>query len=261
MSTVPAERDLPPAARDAARAQVVAAVARPARRRWVPVAAAAAAVVAIAVPVAVVAVRHQDGGPTATPVVPAAAGTAAGRAVPDPASIVAKCTSRAARSWDLGRPGDVEKSDVLPPTVQLHALFQDTRGYVALMGGPRYVTYCAYRWDGGVDDERGMVTGDVIPYGYSTLSVPQHIEVFDSFLKPLPGGKASALLIHGTVQADVARVVLRWDGYPPVQADVRGPYYLARILAPATAAGHRYLAELDTYREDGSRIGTTQVSG
>lgn len=55
MTILPAERDLPPAARGAARTRVVAAVAQPPAtpRRWMPVAAAAAVVALVGAAVAV----------------------------------------------------------------------------------------------------------------------------------------------------------------------------------------------------------------
>lgn len=67
MNTLPTERDLPPAAREAARARAVAAVTAPAARsgRWVPVAAAAA--LAAVVGGTTVAVSLAGGDPSPAP--------------------------------------------------------------------------------------------------------------------------------------------------------------------------------------------------
>jgi hypothetical protein len=93
VNTVPAERDLPPAARDTARARAVAAVEHRSAgtRRWLPVAAAAALAVVVAGTTVAVSLAHDQQPPaTAPPPVrtaspsPSAAPTGAGPVQVDP---------------------------------------------------------------------------------------------------------------------------------------------------------------------------------
>lgn len=223
MNTLPTERDLPPAARDAARARAVAAVAPPPTRsrRWVPVAAAAAAVAVVGGSALAVSGRSPAPDPAATGPGPAVAATpTAARTVPPDAELTARCVRDAG-----GDPG------------RLRAVFSDARGYLVWVMGDDYGAVCAYRWDGSRDGDvdRGRLgpeEPDQPRTGYapatgSHLTLSVRTRVIARSEPP-----RAQLVLLGQVARDVTRVEGRWAGRPPVEAALRGPYYLARVVAP-----------------------------
>jgi hypothetical protein len=216
MNTLPAERDMPPAARDAARARAVAAVTPPARSRWwIPLAAAAALAAVVAGSAVAVAVRRSE------PVPPPAA-------TPTPAAPTSRAGLLATCAGYVGLADLARKLGDSSPVV-MRALFRDRYGYLVYIGTQRTDSTCSLAPDGsrmrgagGGGSDSGYLDrpGEaVVIAGYGTCEVP---------------ADRIGYYVTGRVSRKVARVVVTWPGSAPVTAALEGPYFAARTTFPGT---------------------------
>ncbi|HEY6749558.1 MAG TPA: hypothetical protein VI357_28055 [Mycobacteriales bacterium] len=233
MNTLPAERDLPPAARDAARARVVAATQQPpAPRRWVPVAAAAGLLAVVGASVAGVAAYRSDPAPApaASPSPSPSPSPSASPTGPDRDDLAARCIRSSGA--DSG-PVEIDTSDS-----RVLVLFRDRYGYQLEVGNPGFAAECTASPDGqeviaggysGSGGPRGRNLtylkgreGPIELQGYGGVELAGHV--------PLPtAGERVVFYASGRVSRDVARVVITWPGKKPVTAAVEGPRFLARV--------------------------------
>lgn len=249
MITLPAERDLPPAARETARARAVAAVTHPAvrRRRWVPLAAAAALLAVVGG--SALAVSGRQPAPVPSPAGPASTGTpkpTSARLLPPERDIARRCVLNA---------GPAESAGVL-----LRAVFTDERGYVAWVAGGTFSAICAYRWDGSRDSVQlgsGGLGADGLPAAGYAAARDTYVTsglVIGMIERSRP--PAAQLIFVGQVARDVARVDVAWSGRPAVRATLRGPYYLARVLSPPERGRRPELrGSVTAYDRDGRSFG------
>ena len=179
-----------------------------ARRRLV--AGAVAVAVAAAVPVA--ALRPGPAGDAARP--PA-------RSMLPEAEIVASCLRRA--------PALSERSAAAPGRVL--AVFADRRGYLAWVGGRNYdLPDCLFGWD-------GIAAGGPATKVYATEPPPRGYLPDRTPYAVHDGGVGDGGRDHttayatGRVSRQVRRLVLRWPGFPPVEAVLAGPYFAGRATA------------------------------
>ena len=241
MNALPAERDLPPAARDAARARAVAAVTRPAApsRRWVPLAAAAGLAAVVAGSTVAVAAYRSDPAPA-----PAATASPPG---PSRADMLAECV-RYTRVDTMARElGDTSRTDV-------RALWQDRYGYLLSIGSAKTAATCSFAPDG--TRLRGAGSGGAYS-GY--LDRPGEAVVAGQYgTGALPADRLG-YYVTGRVSRDVARVVVTWPGAAPVTAALEGPYLLARATFPGLTDVDRP-AEIVAYDAAGNVLGSDWTS-
>jgi hypothetical protein len=216
MNTLPTERDLPPAARDATRARLVAAADRPpaSARPWVPVAAAAGLAAVVGASVAGVAAYRSD--PAPAPV-----GTASPTGL-DRAGLAARCIGSGSREVDTSGS-------------RLLVLFRDRQGYQFDVGNAGFIATCAASPDGREVFRGGSVgiggqDGDNLTYFDKPWSVQLDTwgsqDLNGGFLNP---GDPVVFHASGRVSRNVTRVVITWPGHAPVTAAVEGPRFLARV--------------------------------
>lgn len=244
MSTLPAERDLPPAARDAARAELVAAVRRPASRprRWVPVAAAAGLAAIVGASVAGVAALRDDAAPTTPGTTPTASPSPAG---PTRAGLLASCLELVQPERHRSIGNDPDRSPY-----EVRALWRDRYGYMLWMGNRTMSYECTFAADGtrqkgagGGASDTGYADTPVVGQGFGTSTA-----------------SADTLAAHtmGRVGRGVAKVVVIWRNKPPVTAALEGPYFIARtvgVASPTLEMEDRPL-RVDAYDAAGNKVGT-----
>jgi hypothetical protein len=223
MNTLPAERDMPPAAQAAGRARAVATVTHPPTRSrlWVPLAAAAALIAVVAGSAVAVAVRRSE------PVPPPAA-TATPTAPTSRAGLLATCAGYVDLA-DLAVRWFGDRSPVV-----MRALFRDRYGYLVYIGTDRTDANCSLAPDGSRMRGAGAGGSDsgyvnrpgeaVVVAGYGTCSVP---------------ADRLGYYVTGRVSRKVARVVVTWPGAAPVTAALDGPYFAARATFPGTKDAER----------------------
>jgi hypothetical protein len=280
---IPTERDLPPIARDAARARVVAVVETPARpaRRWVPAVAAVAVIATVAVPVVAL---GRDGGSSAG--APGAPGTApTGPRLPGqpPDSGPPPGPTHAAAPWTPApNPSHTLPAETIiadrcldrtgadfAAGMSMRALFTDDRGYVAYVGAKDKLIYCAFAWDGSLDHRSASVVGTILPDGYAPAGSPHGLGglngMVDGATDRLPGPDTTlySSIVYGSVTRDVGAVTLTVQGVGPVHADLRGPAWVARVVfhGPADRKQLDLRSVITTYDADGRTIGALRIFG
>jgi hypothetical protein len=284
---IPTERDLPPAARAAARARVVAVAEAPARpaRRWVPAVAALAVVAAVAVPVA--ALGRDGGGSAGAPGAPSTAPTgqrlpgqppgqrtdsgpppgpthasAPWTPAPNPSHTLPAETTIADRCLDGTGAG-------FAAGMSMRALFTDERGYVAYVAARNKLIYCAFAWDGSLDHRSASTEGPILPDAYAPARSPAGLgglnNMVDGSADRLPGSDRTlySAIYYGSVTKDVRSVTLTVQGVGPVQADLRGPAWIARVVfhGPADRKRLDLRTVITTYDANGRTIGAFRIFG
>jgi hypothetical protein len=239
---IPTERDLPPAARDAARARVVALAEAPARprRRWVPAVAALAVVAAVALPVAL---GSGVGAPNRSHTLPAET------------TIVDHCLDGISAHFAAG--------------MSMRALFTDERGYVAYVAAKNKLIYCAFAWDGSLDHRSATTEGPILPDAYAPARSPAGLgglnNMVDGSTDRLPGSDRTlySTIYYGSVTKNVRSVTLTVQGVGPVHADLRGPAWIARAVfhGPADPKRLDLRTVITTYDANGRTIGAFQIFG
>jgi hypothetical protein len=266
VNTLPTERDLPPAAREALRARVVDAVGHaPPLRRWVPLAAAAALAAVVCGTAVTVAVARGGPGRTADPA-PTATATASRTASPRPtprftpipkrtgpataATMVADCATYARNSM-----GDLVQDE---SPAHLKLLLHDRYGYLIEIVTRRMDATCDMSPTGTVlngsggsrDPGLGSELGYVIRPGIA-------IEV-TAYGSDNPAKRIWGAFAAGHVRKGVARVVVTWRGRPPVTAVLDGPFFIARIAVPGEP-GPLPPGSAVAYDAAGNELGTSKV--
>lgn len=236
MTALPAERDLPPAARDAARARTVAAVTPPAApaRRWIPLAAAAGLAAVVAASAVAVAAYRSDPAPT-----PAATASPTG---PSRARLLAECARYTRLDALARRLGDTS------PT-QVRAVWQDRYGYQLSIGSAKMLAVCSFAPDGTPLPGAGS-SGAYSGY----LDRPGEAIVVGMYGTASAARDRLGYFVTGRVRRGVARVVVTWPGAAPVTAALEGPYFIARVTFPGQTGVDRR-AEIVAYDAAGTALG------
>jgi hypothetical protein len=273
-TSLPPERDLPPAVHAAVRARLVASVAAgPVRsRRWAPVAAAAALVALVGGSAVVVA---GIGDPA--PIVPAGA-------PPDRAALLATCVAAAEDA-----PG---KSPPSLAGARVRALLTDDQGSLLYFGTAQAGGVCRISADGDVlssaKRSTGGATGYLPPeYGPASAERWGNMPVVGAAVmvrcasptpivvngrtalgcRGVPGSQPTpepAPLIRyavGNVRSGVVRLTFTWAGAPPVEAAVEGPFFAARVILPPGRYPTEGPAEIVAYDAAGVEVGRSRVIG
>ncbi len=271
-TSLPPERDLPPAVHAAVRARLVASVAAgPVRsRRWAPAAAAAALVALV------------GGSAVAVSGIGDPASSVPAGAPPDRAALLATCVAAAQE-----RPGSA------PPSLagsRVRALLTDDQGSLLYFGNARAAGVCRISADGDVLSSANGSTG-----GYPGYLPPEHrpasaerwgnmpVDAAGARFRCVPstpapdGGPTRCAVAEGSpvtsepapliryavgnVRAGVVRLTVTWAGAPPVEAAVEGPYFAARVILPPGDHPAEGPAEIVAYDAAGVEVGRSRVIG
>jgi hypothetical protein len=251
VSTLPTERDLPPAAREAARARVVEAVNRRSpSRRWIPLAAAAGLTAVVAGAAVTVAVTR-DGAPQVAEPAP----TPSRSATPSTTPSATPSTAPSPRSAFTPIP---KRTVATVPTMvadcatsahnttrytfednsaaHLKVLFHDQYGYLIEIVTAKIHWTCDISptgtvlngsggsRDSGLGSEPGYVTRPGIAVEVTAYGGDSPTKQSNVFGRAGVQGVQAA----GHVRKGVAKVVVSWHGLPPVTAALDGPFFLAR---------------------------------
>jgi hypothetical protein len=250
MTSLPPERDLPEAARTATRARIVtAAASRPDRsRRWVPIAAAAA--LAAVVAGSAVGVSLTRG--AAVPPVPAAASTSP---APSDATLLEAC-----RRFLIGL--DPQRTD--PGRLQVIARFADEYGIMLLAQSTRTKTTCTFHPDGTpADPGHGSSGGERLGYLDPRSTVPVLGAGWGIGAVTTYGGRPAVDTreVTGIVKREVAKVVVIFQGHPPITAVPGVGAFVARLVIPAGSAypNDPYMIFVG-YDKDGHELGRTYLN-
>lgn len=275
MNTLPAERDLPPAARDALRARLVETAGHPAQpRRWVPLAAAAGLAAVVAGTAVAVAVSRGGPPPVADPVVPVSSpastpsASASGTATPTvrpptthpipkrtgPATVpgmLADCTTYARNM------ASIYLEDSSPTRVK--ALFHDRYGYLIEIRTAKLDFTCDMSPTGAVLNGSGGSSDPGLGSELGYITRPGIAIEVTEYGSATPARQLGGVRVAGHVRRGVDRVMVTWPGQPPVRAALNGPFFIARVAVSGRFAQLRGVAV--AYDAAGHKLGTSKVFG
>jgi len=190
--------------------------------------------------------RRLGGAPTARK---PAAGTRPG-VVPADRVLVAACTAAAPADTGSALAG-----------ARVLAVHRDGRGFVVWVGGETGdLPDCAFRWDGQPDGGPSwsrVRDGMPLPRDYLSPgggAAVEHASGGGGEPDPATGLRDEVLTAAGRVSGEVRRVVVRWDGAPPVTATVDGPSWLARVQVQTSATDLAAWPVVEAYDGAGRRL-------
>ena len=252
-TSLPPERDLAPERHSALRAELMRQATSSRRqlpRGLAPVAAAVALAVVITTTFALVGADHSGSGQRS------GGGSQSGpHIVPADATVAERCLS--------GPGGTVD------------VIFVDNEGYYAAVEKAGKRLTCAFDWASHVWP--GLTAGIIPAASTYAPAKGSHVFVAESESLGVPSAgqpsprrtafRGSDGKIHtvgpneaagygafGTVARDVTRVVLTWPGRGSVEAAIRGPYFIGRLLNDSLSAPTTFT--VTTYDATGHLLGT-----